>query len=101
MQQPISAAGQLRPVPSLLPLHGPLVPAWSNNSLPFFQVLNETLCPTWDQLLVFDNVELYGEAHEMRDDPPIIVIEIYDQDTVVRGIAAKENAYGFRCCDHP
>ncbi|KAM9563364.1 otoferlin isoform 16-T16 [Guaruba guarouba] len=46
------------------------------------EVLNETLCPTWDQLLVFDNVELYGEAHEMRDDPPIIVIEIYDQDTV-------------------
>ncbi|XP_039569291.1 otoferlin, partial [Passer montanus] len=48
----------------------------------FLKVLNETLCPTWDQLLVFDNVELYGEAHEMRDDPPIIVIEIYDQDTV-------------------
>uniref|UniRef100_A0A8C5SEA3 Otoferlin n=1 Tax=Laticauda laticaudata TaxID=8630 RepID=A0A8C5SEA3_LATLA len=46
------------------------------------EVLNETLCPTWDQLLVFDNVELYGEAHEMRDDPPIIVIEIYDQDTM-------------------
>ncbi|XP_030054512.1 otoferlin isoform X1 [Microcaecilia unicolor] len=46
------------------------------------EVLNETLCPTWDQLLVFDNVELYGEAQEMRDDPPIIVIEIYDQDTV-------------------
>lgn len=49
-----------------------------------FQVLSETLCPTWDQLLVFDNVELYGEASELRDDPPIIVIEIYDQDTVVR-----------------
>uniref|UniRef100_A0A8C4XJD5 Otoferlin n=2 Tax=Falco TaxID=8952 RepID=A0A8C4XJD5_FALTI len=48
------------------------------------EVLNETLCPTWDQLLVFDNVELYGEVHEMRDDPPIIVIEIYDQDTVGR-----------------
>lgn len=87
-------------MPSLLPLHGALDPAWSNNSRPFFQVLNETLCPTWDQLLVFNNVELYGEAHEMRDDPPIIVIEIYDQDTVVRGIAAKENAYGFRRCDH-
>ncbi|KAG9336193.1 hypothetical protein JZ751_002540 [Albula glossodonta] len=26
--------------------------------------------------------ELYGEASELRDDPPIIVIEIYDQDTV-------------------
>lgn len=53
------------------------------------QILNETLCPTWDQLLVFDNVELYGEAHEMRDDPPIIVIEIYDQDTVVRDTVAS------------
>lgn len=47
------------------------------------QVLNETLCPTWDQMLVFDNLELYGEAHELRNDPPIIVIEIYDQDTMV------------------
>ncbi|XP_030625606.1 otoferlin isoform X1 [Chanos chanos] len=46
------------------------------------EVLNETLCPTWDQLLVFDNVELYGEACELRDDPPIIVIEIYDQDSM-------------------
>lgn len=49
----------------------------------FFQIVNETLCPTWDQLLVFDNVELYGEASELRDDPPIIVIEIYDQDSMV------------------
>uniref|UniRef100_A0AAQ5YL26 C2 domain-containing protein n=1 Tax=Amphiprion ocellaris TaxID=80972 RepID=A0AAQ5YL26_AMPOC len=44
--------------------------------------VTETLCPTWDQLLVFENVELFGEASELRDDPPIIVIEIYDQDTV-------------------
>ena len=47
------------------------------------QVLSETLCPTWDQLLVFDDVELFGEASELQDDPPIIVVEIYDQDTVV------------------
>uniref|UniRef100_G3TA01 Otoferlin n=1 Tax=Loxodonta africana TaxID=9785 RepID=G3TA01_LOXAF len=46
------------------------------------EVLNETLCPTWDQMLVFNNLELYGEAHELRNDPPIIVIEIYDQDTM-------------------
>uniref|UniRef100_A0A3B4BFR6 C2 domain-containing protein n=1 Tax=Periophthalmus magnuspinnatus TaxID=409849 RepID=A0A3B4BFR6_9GOBI len=45
------------------------------------EILNETLCPTWDQLLVFDDVELFGEASELRDDPPIIVIEFYDQDT--------------------
>ncbi|KAJ3606908.1 hypothetical protein NHX12_026424, partial [Muraenolepis orangiensis] len=46
------------------------------------EVLSETLCPTWDQMLVFDDVELFGEASELRDDPPIIVVEIYDQDTV-------------------
>lgn len=49
----------------------------------YVQVLSETLCPTWDQLLVFDDVELFGEASELRDDPPIIVVEIFDQDTVV------------------
>ncbi|XP_033931919.1 otoferlin isoform X3 [Pseudochaenichthys georgianus] len=46
------------------------------------EVLSETLCPTWDQLLVFDDVELFGEASELRDDPPIIVVELFDQDTV-------------------
>ncbi|XP_061563488.1 otoferlin isoform X8 [Cololabis saira] len=46
------------------------------------EVLSETLCPTWDQLLVFDDVELFGEASELREDPPIIVVELYDQDTV-------------------
>lgn len=55
-----------------------------NKYCAFLQVLAETLCPTWDQLLVFENVELFGEAYELRDDPPIIVIELYDQDTVVR-----------------
>lgn len=52
-------------------------------------MLAETLCPTWDQLLVFENVELFGEATELRDDPPIIVIEIYDQDTVVRVLKSR------------
>jgi hypothetical protein len=33
---------------------------------------------------VFDDVELFGEVGELRDDPPIIVVEVYDQDTVVR-----------------
>lgn len=57
-----------------------------------WQVLSETLCPTWDQLLVFDDVELFGEASELRDDPPIIVVEIYDQDTVVWPQSSTESA---------
>ena len=54
------------------------------------QVLSETLCPTWDQLLVFDDVELFGEASELRDDPPIIVVELFDQDTVVGSYSTCE-----------
>lgn len=64
------------------------------------QVLNETLCPTWDQMLVFDNLELYGEAHELRDDPPIIVIEIYDQDSMVWVPGATRNAVAPPCPLH-
>ncbi|XP_073529920.1 otoferlin isoform X13 [Phyllobates terribilis] len=63
-------------------LSDPFARVFFNTQSQCTEVLNETLCPTWDQLLVFDNVELYGEANEMRDDPPIIVIEIYDQDTM-------------------
>ncbi|KAG8445918.1 hypothetical protein GDO86_010640 [Hymenochirus boettgeri] len=63
-------------------LSDPFARVFFNTQSQCTEVLNETLCPTWDQLLVFNNIELYGEANEMRDDPPIIVIEIYDQDTV-------------------
>lgn len=46
------------------------------------QVIEETLSPTWDELLVFDEVLVYGTKEEIRKDPPTIVIEIYDQDKV-------------------
>lgn len=70
-------------VPALVSAPPPPLITCLPTTCPTLQVLNETLCPTWDQMLVFDNLELYGEAHEMRDDPPIIVIEIYDQDSMV------------------
>lgn len=70
--------------PAWVSAYSPALSTCLPSPCPILQVLNETLCPTWDQMLVFDNLELYGEAHELRDDPPIIVIEIYDQDTMVR-----------------
>uniref|UniRef100_H2Z080 C2 domain-containing protein n=1 Tax=Ciona savignyi TaxID=51511 RepID=H2Z080_CIOSA len=48
----------------------------------FFQVIEETLSPTWDQTLIMPNITLFGRAEELRDDPPIIIIEVFDQDTV-------------------
>ncbi|XP_047244490.1 otoferlin isoform X11 [Girardinichthys multiradiatus] len=67
------------------------------------EVLNETLCPTWDQLLVFDDVELFGEASELRDDPPIIVVEFYDQDTVGKAefIGRTFAKPTIKMCDEP
>uniref|UniRef100_A0A2H1W2N1 SFRICE_019747 n=1 Tax=Spodoptera frugiperda TaxID=7108 RepID=A0A2H1W2N1_SPOFR len=46
------------------------------------QVIDETLSPTWDELLVFDDVLLYSTIERIKADPPTIVIEIFDQDKV-------------------
>lgn len=49
------------------------------------QVLNETLCPTWDQMLVFDNLELYGEAHRAAGRSPYHCYRNLRIDTMVTG----------------
>lgn len=48
------------------------------------QVIDETLSPTWDELLLFDDILIYGTAEEIKNDPSPIVIELFDQDKVVR-----------------
>lgn len=47
------------------------------------QVIDETLSPTWDELLLFDDILIYGTAEEIKKDPPSIVVELFDQDKVV------------------
>uniref|UniRef100_A0AAY4DXW4 C2 domain-containing protein n=1 Tax=Denticeps clupeoides TaxID=299321 RepID=A0AAY4DXW4_9TELE len=42
------------------------------------QVMEETLSPTWTQLLVFDQILMEGGKEEFRDDPPLVIINIYD-----------------------
>ncbi|XP_076249647.1 otoferlin isoform X2 [Calliopsis andreniformis] len=44
------------------------------------QVIDETLSPTWDELLLFEDILIYGTGEEIKKDPPSIVIEIFDQD---------------------
>lgn len=46
------------------------------------QVIEETLSPTWDELLVFEDILVYGTKEEIKKNPPTVVIEIYDQDKV-------------------
>lgn len=46
------------------------------------QVIDETLSPTWDELLTFEEILIYGTSEEIQRDPPAIIIEIFDQDKV-------------------
>lgn len=46
------------------------------------QVIDETLSPTWDELLVFEEVLVYGRREDIKANPPSVIIEIYDQDKV-------------------
>ncbi|XP_064115112.1 myoferlin-like [Macrobrachium nipponense] len=39
-----------------------------------------TLCPTWDETLIFDDVKLSGSVGTTETQPPDIVIEIFDWD---------------------
>lgn len=47
------------------------------------QVIDETLSPTWDELLIINEVILYGTKEDIKKHPPSIVVEIFDQDKVV------------------
>ena len=48
----------------------------------YFQVIDETLSPTWDELLIFEEVLVYGRREDIAANPPMVIIEIYDQDKV-------------------
>ena len=45
--------------------------------------LKATLNPTWDQTLIFNDVEIYGDPQSLAHDPPNVVLEFYDYDQVV------------------
>ncbi len=46
------------------------------------QVIDETLSPTWDELLIFEELLVYGRREDIATNPPQVIVEIYDQDKV-------------------
>uniref|UniRef100_A0A3B3B6L5 Dysferlin, limb girdle muscular dystrophy 2B (autosomal recessive) n=1 Tax=Oryzias melastigma TaxID=30732 RepID=A0A3B3B6L5_ORYME len=43
--------------------------------------IRNTLNPTWDQTLIFYEVEIFGDSEATATTPPNVVIEFYDQDS--------------------
>uniref|UniRef100_A0A3Q3J2K7 C2 domain-containing protein n=1 Tax=Monopterus albus TaxID=43700 RepID=A0A3Q3J2K7_MONAL len=46
------------------------------------EVIRATLNPTWDQTLIFDDIEIYGDPQTIAHSPPDVVLELYDSDQV-------------------
>ncbi|XP_068440047.1 myoferlin-like isoform X2 [Clinocottus analis] len=44
--------------------------------------LQATLNPTWDQTLIFNDVEIFGDPQKVAQHPPEVVLEFYDNDQV-------------------
>ncbi|KAM4704919.1 fer-1-like protein 6 [Rhinophrynus dorsalis] len=46
------------------------------------KIISQTLSPTWNQMLLFNNIALHGDIKDIAEDPPNIVIELYDDDAL-------------------
>ncbi|XP_053306934.1 myoferlin isoform X2 [Spea bombifrons] len=46
------------------------------------EIIHSTLNPTWDQTLIFNEIEIYGDPQTIAQNPPNVVIEIFDNDQV-------------------
>ncbi|KAM4591429.1 myoferlin [Odontesthes bonariensis] len=46
------------------------------------EVIRSTLNPTWDQTVIFEDVEIYGDPQSIAHNPPDVVLELYDSDQV-------------------
>nr|XP_019595132.1 PREDICTED: myoferlin isoform X1 [Rhinolophus sinicus] len=46
------------------------------------EIIHSTLNPTWDQTIIFDEIEIYGEPQTVLQNPPKVIIELFDHDQV-------------------
>ncbi|XP_031423274.1 fer-1-like protein 4 [Clupea harengus] len=42
------------------------------------RVIEDTLSPTWSELLLFEQILMEGSKGNFRDDPPVVIVNIYD-----------------------
>uniref|UniRef100_A0A3Q3ET99 Myoferlin like n=1 Tax=Kryptolebias marmoratus TaxID=37003 RepID=A0A3Q3ET99_KRYMA len=44
------------------------------------EIIRTTLNPTWDQTLIFEDIEIFGDPQTLTCNPPDVVLELYDSD---------------------
>ena len=53
----------------------------------------KTVCPTWDQTLIFESVSIYGNRNDVSANPPQVVVEVFDYDTLVSDYMYTRDMY--------
>ena len=56
-------------------------------------MINETLSPTWDEVLLFEKHVIYGNRDDIKEMPPIVCIEFFDVDI---GVSILEVCFKMR-----
>lgn len=46
-------------------------------------MISQTLSPTWNQCLLMSRLLLSGDLRHIQQEPPRVVIEVYDDDALV------------------
>lgn len=57
------------------------------------RVIKETLCPDWDETLMFEDLLLFGSPSTYADNCPYAVVELFDKDKVV-----SRNSFSLLLC---
>lgn len=47
------------------------------------KVVKKSLSPTWDETLIFESVEIFGNPEEIINSPPQVMVEVFDHDESV------------------
>ena len=43
----------------------------------------KTLCPEWDQTLIFEDIVMYGQPSQCADNSPYVCVSLYDKHRIV------------------
>ncbi|KAJ7336514.1 hypothetical protein OS493_011724 [Desmophyllum pertusum] len=70
-------------------MNDPYVRVTFSNQSQVTETITQTLCPTWDQTLIFKDVEIFYNQRDLVQNPPSVVMEIFDYDKRVHDFLGR------------